>query len=291
MEPSNMKKVLCLLFYLATPVICKAGDVEVLLYDLAIPGSLTSWQEIKVGTGSSARTGIGLASINRTIYYSKEFTKLESGNAWVVQAIMSAPKPGTPPPGSTTTSGAKLAIDFRYPGMTDELYRVEVRLLIDDSDAPAIALFDVADGIENELASLEVDFSKSGFPRHRVRLRWQQVVGTNYLFLEAEPSDTFPLPGTAVSNDPPNRVVVDMNLLDTEDDSAPTGVQFGNFDTAGTYTSQWENIHLIFADDPTTQLPVWPRSSVAVPVGGLGVFGLVFMLAFFGYRRLMNTTD
>ena len=287
MGPSKMKKLLCVLMVVAVPAISNADVTENLFYDLAIPGSLDTWQEITTGGGTSFRSGIHLTSADRSIFYAQDFTALEDGNAWVVQAVLSTTLPPAPPVGSTA-SGVGFAIDFRYPAMVGELFQVEVQFLRESNGDSVITLRDIEGGVE--LARLDVDYSED-LPRFRVRVRWQQIGGTDYLFLEAEPSDSFPVPGTAITDDPPNRAVVNMSVLIPANSSDPAGVRFGNLSPIGSYQSSWESVHLIFTDDPTTLLPVWLASAgTAVPVGGFGALGLALIIAAYGYRMLMGAT-
>jgi len=282
-----VRKLLCVLVVVAIPAVSNADVTDNLFYDLATPGSLTTWQEMAAGAGTSSRLGIELNSANRSIFYAQDFPELENGNAWVVQAVLSMPLPPAPPVGSTASS-AGFVVDFRYPSMAGELFQVEVQFLRESNGDSVIVLLDIEVGVE--LARLDVDFSEDQ-PRFRVRVRWQQIGGIDYLFLEAEPSDTFPLPGAAINDDPPNRAVVNMSLLIPANDSGPGGVRFGNFSPTGSYQSWWASVHLIFTDDPTTLLPVWLGLGVVVPVGTFVALGVGLLIAVVGYRMLLSTTQ
>jgi len=243
---------------LVTLVLMAPGraDAEVtsdFLYDLA-SDSLADWTEISEGTGAAVRTGIKISSDNKRLLYSQDFADLETGNAFLVEAVVSTDLPALPGFGDHT-SGTRLAIDFRDSGMPDELYRIEVRFIIDSAGNTRIALLDVAAGAQEELAHLMRNFSVVP-ERYRVRIRLQQISGTYYIFLESEPESTACWENRDDNtDDPPNRAVVPLSYLLGEYSREPGAVRFGNDLKTGTYNSYWENVHLTFTDDQTTLLP------------------------------------
>jgi hypothetical protein len=224
-----------------------------LLYDLA-SDSLADWTEVSAGGGPPAqRDGIKIPSADKSLFYGQDFADLETGNAFLVEAVVSTDLPAVPAAGDNV-SGTRLAIDFRDSEMPDGLYRIEVRFIIDSMGYTRIALLDVTAGVAHELAHLMRNFSVSP-ERYRVRVRLQQISGRHYIFLESEPESTACWENRDDITDDPNRAVVPLSDLMVEDTSEPGAVRFGNFIQLGSYDSYWENVHLTFCDDQTTLLP------------------------------------
>lgn len=221
------------------------------LYDLA-SDSLADWTEVSEGTGVAIRNGIKISSDNRRLIYSQDFADLETGNAFLVEAVMSTDAPARPAFG-WVQFGTALAINFRTPELPDDLYRIAVRFFIDHVGQMRISLVD--NHTLDELAHLRRDYRE----RYRVRVRLQQISGTYYLFLESEPASTACWENRDdTTDDPPNRAVVPLSIPVPEYDTAPGSVYFGNDGKTGAYNSYWENVHLTFTDDPTTLLPYSP---------------------------------
>jgi hypothetical protein len=231
----------------------RAGVTEDLWYDIATD-PLTDWAELTSGVGTATKSGIQLYSQDKSLYYWAAFPGLDSGNAFVVEAVVSVEKPPQPAMGDEV-SGARLAVDFGDP-ISGDIYRAEVRFIIDDAGRMRIALYDVADGMAIELASVDRDFNTAPL-RYRVRIRRQQISGVDYVFLETEPEDVMVDGNDETFDDPPRRVVVPQVFFGLEASGDPGAVTWGNLVSSDTYNSWWESIHLTFCDDPTTLLPYW----------------------------------
>ncbi|MHC4248648.1 MAG: Ig-like domain-containing protein [Planctomycetota bacterium] len=231
------------------------------------------WSLVQLGVGTSSQAGVTFDSNDRSYFYTQSFGGLETGNAWVVEALVSAP-----PPGVGGENGGRLGVYFKDPATGGDTYKVEVRFENDAGLGLVMRLYDVAGGGAALLATLANDFTTSS-PRFRVRLRRQQIGGQECLFLEAEPSSGFEDPaqrGLATDAAPVRAVVVDFpSPMLPDPGGEPGAVQFGNFRQTGTYSSDWESIHVTFCDDATTLLPYWPPAPPAPSVvhddKGMGV--------------------
>ncbi|MCP4246160.1 MAG: hypothetical protein GY778_03840, partial [bacterium] len=174
----------------------------------------------------------------------------------MVEALFSAPLPLV-----GAENGGRLGVFFKDPATGGDTYKVEVRFENDAGLGPVMRLYDVAFGGATLLATLANDFTTSS-PRFRVRLRRQQIGGQDCLFLGAEPSSGLEdksQRGLATDSVPVRAVVVDFPSLMLPDAAGePGAAQFGNFRQTGIYSSDWETIHVSFADNATELMPYWP---------------------------------
>ncbi|MHC4248568.1 MAG: hypothetical protein ACYS9X_05510, partial [Planctomycetota bacterium] len=232
---AGLATAVCLAATLALPA---AGAVTANEIDAVGSPMPPGWDLVQLGGGTSSQTGTTFSSDNRSYHYTQDFGDLETGNAWVVEALVST----SVLPAVGTENGGRLGVFFKDPATGGETYRVEVRFENDASLGPVMRLYDVAFGGASLLATLANDFTTSS-PRFRVRLRRQQIGGQECLFLEAEPSSGFEDPaqrGLATDAAPVRAVVVDFpSLMLPDPGGEPGAVQFGNFRQTGTYSSDW----------------------------------------------------
>jgi PKD repeat protein len=218
------------------------------IFDDLTTSTLSDWAAF----GSGGRLGMTFTGPR---YYTRGDLDISNRQAWLIEAVLSAP-----PVGSAGERGARLWARFLDPDAPNvppffyKLRFIELSLQEDSGGNRRLAIADGNDGLEK--ASLNLDWSTTG-PRYRVRLKRQRVSGVDYIFLQAEPANTFddaadpnPVPDTAAS------VKVALSAF-----SATTGnlseFGFGNAATGG-YTSDWESVHVTRCDDDTTILPYWP---------------------------------
>ncbi len=223
--------------------------------DLALePEPPTEW----TASGAGTRAGITVTTIANQRVYTRSDFDISNRQAFVIEAIVSAPAVG-----SAGERGARIWARFSDPdapafppGAKSRF--VEVRLMEDGTGARRIGLFD---GNNNaEMATIVLDWAVTA-PRYRVRIKRQEIASVAYVLLQVEPSNTWDDP--ANPNPEPDTSTSKKVLLSSF--QVPVGAAnefgFGNA-VAGSYTSDWESVHVTVAGDNTTVLPYWPTAPV-----------------------------
>ena len=217
------------------------------IYDEIGPEAPDGWTEV-----GSAWTDSHVTTNGQQCYLEKSFTELATGNAFIFEAVVAVL-----PPGAGQTSDARVALIIVDGGCR----KIEIRFTSNATNTPFIKLYDLSGGGEVERDSLQVDYYNSGSTdRMRVRLRRQEISGTEYLFLEAEREPNFEDPNrrSETTDIPGSRAVVPLSAFGMDPPGPPACIQFGHTQATGPTESWWESIHLTFCDDKTTLLPYWP---------------------------------
>lgn len=229
-------------------------------YDLnTAPDPIPDWTKM----GDGGRVGAMFATNGNTLTYTRTDLALDNREAFLIEAVMSADALG-----GVGERGARLWASFFDPDAPpfppdNKCHLVEIRLQEGSAGKRRVSLFDGIDG--TEMASLALDWAVAG-PRLRIRLMRQLIGGTDYMVLQAGPSDA--------GEDQTDSVQAALsgfgfNLANTNE------LGFGHA-VAGTFNSHWESIRVIATDDQTTLLP---PTVVPVPASvwlfGSGLLGLV----------------
>lgn len=238
----------------STPVMA-ASVVENLYYDLATISEaelLNDWNAF----GDAERSGITITSASNTKIYTRTDVAMGTGQAFMLEAVVSAD-----PMGGAGERGARMWAKFVDPSAPAfpsgvKIRHLEVQLLEDGVGSRRFALIDAIAG--TELVSIAADWSNPA-DRYRVRLKRQQISGSNYMVLQAEkaseiddPDDRNPDPDTPSSQ----KVLISglqwqlttANELGFGHHSLPTG----------DFASDWVSIHVTGTDSAGVELPYWP---------------------------------
>jgi hypothetical protein len=222
-----------------------ASAVQNLFYDLATD-SLSDWTPVYYG---ASRTGIRIESSGNTLWYYRNDLDIDNHKAFQIEAVVS---------GSELVAdeelGPRMWVKFYDDGIPPGDCRyIEVHFII-RGGLPQIALFDGNSGYY--MAYLDKDWTKTS-PRLRIRIKRQEVSGTDYILLQAEESSSWDNPAQPNALNTVNSQAVAVELFYVAPGDSEIG--FGNR-VAGTYYSDWESIHLTVCNDATTVLPYWPAT-------------------------------
>ena len=226
-----------------------AGVVENLFYDLATD-SLSDWNLEDWG---ASLDGIRIESSGNFLYYTRNDLAINQ-NAFQMEAVVSG---SAVAPGSEL--GARMWVKFHGNAGPGMIFNIELRF-IRQGGGYCVVLMDGNTG--QEKARLKQNWTGTS-PRVRVRIKHQKVLGSDYIFLQAEESSSWDNPAQPNNlNDQPNSLGVEMygvTGFSPFPDFLGTGeeVGFGN-PIPGNYYSEWESIHLTICNDDTTVLPYWP---------------------------------
>lgn len=211
---------------------------------------LAGWQS----SGAGARAWVTICTTANTKVYTRADLNLIDREAFSIEAVVSAP-----PLGTAGEVGARLWARFTdpdaplFPPGPNNRY-IEVRLMENSAGQRRFALFDGVSGVE--MAAVDANWT-AGTPRYRVRLKRQSIAGLPTVIMQVEPSDVFDDP--ANPNPYPDTAMSKSVLLSAFSHSSGPANQIGfGHVVPGTYTSDWESIHVTRAADPTTILPYWP---------------------------------
>lgn len=240
-----MKTLYLLTFFLTSVFVNVAfSQVNLNIYEDMRTSKLSDW----TSQGFGARLGISFESAGNIIYFYRHDIPVNNQKAFQIETVLSASGMS-----SDGERGVRLWVRFRDDGIgmpPSTVYHVEL-LLCRQGGAYFIGLYD-ANG--NLRAQLNKDWTTVS-PRIRVRIKRQNIGGTDYIFLQSENSDIWDNPSTP-------------NILDGEDSkgvplssfpiaSGGSEIGFGHV-VAGSYRSSWEYIHITTAADAYTVLPYWP---------------------------------
>jgi hypothetical protein len=142
-ENSNAHGIMVALLTLGVllqPGSALAAVTSDLTWDVAT-GPGTDWTLVQLGGGVSSRTGMTFNSNGQSFYYTQDFSELDSGNAFSVNAVVSTPLPLV-----GNEVGARLGVFFKDSSTGGETYKVEARFENDTSLGPVVRLYDVAGG-------------------------------------------------------------------------------------------------------------------------------------------------
>ena len=239
---------------LSKPVLA-ASVVENLYYDLATISEaelLNDWNAF----GDAGRSGITITSASNIRYYTRTDVAMGAGQAFMLEAVVSAD-----PITSAGERGARMWVKFADPSAPafpsgDKIRHLEVRLLEDAGGSQRFALVDAIAG--GELVSIAADWSIPA-DRYRVRLKRQQISGSDYMVLQAEkaseiddPDDRNPDPDT------PSSQKVLINELQWQLTTA-NELGFGHHSLpTGDFASDWVSVHVTGTNSAVDELPYWP---------------------------------
>jgi len=255
-----LRGVLCLLGFVFAVANVSAAIVYDQTYDLlTAPDPLPDWTE----TGLEGRVGNVLSTNGNTLTYTRTDLALNNREAFMIEAVMSADVLG-----GVGERGARLWASFFDPDAPgfppgDKSRLVEIRLLEGSGGNRRISLFDGVGG--TEMANLALDWAVVA-PRFRIRLMRQLIGSTDFMVLQAGPSDAgeVQMASAQAALSGFNMVLANTNELG-----------FGHA-VAGTFNSHWESIRVIATDDQATLLP---PAVVPVPASvwlfATGLLGLV----------------
>ncbi len=255
-----LRGVLCLLGFVFAVANVSAAIVYDQTYDLlTAPDPLPDWTR----AGDGTRTGILFSTAGNTLTYSRTDLSLGNREAFLIEAVMSASSLG-----GAGERKARLWASFfdpDAPGLPpgDKSRKVEIRLQEDGAGNRRVSLFDGIGG--TEMTSLALDWAVAA-PQLRIRLMRQLIGGTDYMVLQAGPSnageDQMDSVQAALSG-------FGFNLANTNE------LGFGHA-VAGSFNSRWESVRVIATDD---QVALLPPAVVPVPASvwlfATGLLGLV----------------
>jgi hypothetical protein len=234
---------------------CAAGmtqaAVTVNIIDKMATSTLGNWTK----NGAGSRTSTHLQSNGNTIYFARTDLLLNSV-AFQVEAVVSAD--GLTADGER---GTRLWARFWEPWLPPDMeYCVQIIL----TQVSGTCRLELADGTGSTLAHLDKSWTSIA-PRFRIRIKRQKVEGTDYIFLQSEPSSNWDDPSHPNNLNDANSIVVAFSNLTPSSSSLSPGaseIGFGNM-IPGLYFSDWESIHITVANDLMTVLPYWPPSPIA----------------------------
>ena len=212
---------------------------------------LTGWVE----TGGAVRSGMTITSTSNTKTYTRSDVAMGDGQAFMIEAVVSAEGLG-----GAGERGARMWVKFVDPSAPpvpsgDKIRHLEVQLVEDGVGGRRFALIDAI--ADSELASIAADWSVTA-DRYRVRLKRQQISGSDYMVLQAEkasgyddPHDRNPDPDT-----PSSKKVLISGLLWQLTTANEIGFGHHSLPT-GDFASDWVSVHVTGTDSAVFELPYW----------------------------------
>ncbi|MDY0000001.1 MAG: Ig-like domain-containing protein [Polyangia bacterium] len=225
------------------------GIMENLL-DALDTSSLSDWTTVN---GGATRIGSTITSTGNTLWYTRSNQSLEDKSAFLFEAVLTAENLVV-----DEERGARMWVAFSDPSvlMPGDVWRLEVRLHCEMGTSDQIKLWDVH--ADTAVASLNKPWSGNPI---RIRLKRQTLGSTDYVFLQAEDATTWEdPPQNNILNDSTKSMAVAVSTLLPAAGSCEFG--FGH-KVVGSYSSDWESVHITTCDDAGTVLPYWPPAPLA----------------------------
>lgn len=211
---------------------------------------LSGWTENLIPP--ALRNGRQIESLGGSLYYTQNTDNLNDEKAFQVEAVIYASSLA-----ADGVRGAALWVKFRDSDLPDDMFYYIIIRLEKVAGIERVALVDGNSFTLPTLVSLNIDWSNSPDPI-RVRIKRQNVEGTDYILLQTEHSASWDDPDDPNNPDSQNSKAVQLKTGSfIPDIVGPGQIGFGNA-MVGTYSSYWTSIHISIGPDLDTVFPYWP---------------------------------